>query len=322
MNYYKILIYSSLLLMIFACKKAEIPVKKHEVGNVISNSFEMGSDYRNQAFFDLGTNSFVSQNLKTSWDLGFECGVSGWHITLNGANLMGIAKINNTTFGAISDTVGIVWQWDSNTGHLDSTAIGDWQNNNGIYILDRGMDNLGIHRGFSKVEFQSVSNTNYTFKISELDGSNLNQVTIEKDNILNNISYSVSSNSLVTVEAPKENWDISFTQFTHYFHDHELAYLVTGVITNRNGVEVTKVFDKQFNDITIDDITQYQFSDALNVIGYDWKYYAFSEGTYLTKPEQNYIIKSTEGIYYKLHFIDFYDAQGDKGAPTFELQEL
>lgn len=318
----KFLIYLSLLLVIFSCKKAEIPVQKHEVGNVITNSFEMGSDYRNQAFFDLGTNSFVSQNIKTIWDLGFECGANGWHITLNSANLMSVATMENVSFGSITDTVGAVWKWDANTGHLDSTAIGDWQNNNGIYILDRGMDNLGIHRGFSKVEFQSVSNTSYTFKVANLDGSNLNQVTVSKEDALNIVSYSVQTNSLVTVEPPKEDWDISFTQFSHYFHDHELAYLVTGVLTNRNGVEVVQVYDKDFLDITSEDLSQYQFSTALNVIGYDWKYYAFSEGTYLTKPEKNYIIKSTEGIYYKLHFIDFYNAQGDKGTPTFELQEL
>ncbi len=308
--------------MAFACKKAEIPVKKHEVGNVISNSFEMGSDYNKQAFFDLGTDRFVSQNLKTSWDLGFECGESGWHITLNGANLMGIAKVDNLTFGAITDTVGAVWQWDSNTGHIDSTAIGDWKNNNGIYILDRGLDNLGVHRGFSKVAFQSVSNSSYTFKIANLDGSNLNQVTIEKDNALNYVSYSVQTNSLITVEPPKENWDISFTQYTYYFYEHELAYLVTGVLINQNKVQVAKVFDKEFSEITNEDISSLDFSTAINSIGYDWKYYDFDASTYLTRPSKNYIIKSTEGIYYKLHFIDFYNAQGDKGTPTFELQAL
>ncbi len=311
-----------LLFVTFSCKKAEIPIKKHEVGNIITNSFEMGSDYRYQSFFDLGSNSFVSKNIKTSWDLGFQCGENGWHITLNEANLMAVAKIENTPFLAIEDTIGVAWKWDSNTGHLDSTAIGNWRNNNAVFIIDRGMDYEGIHRGFSKVEFQTVSNNNYTFKISNLDGSNLHQVTLEKNNTLNIVSYSISTNSIVTVEPPKENWDLEFTQYTYYFYDHELAYLVTGVLSNRNGVEVTQVFDKEFSVITLDDINKYSFSSAQNTIGYDWKYYDFDAGSYLTKPSKNYIVKSTEGIYYKLHFIDFYNAQGDKGTPTFELQEL
>jgi len=319
---FKLLIYSSFLFVIFSCKKAEIPVKKHEAGNVISNSFEMGSDYRNQAYFDLGTNSFVSQNLKTTWDLGFENGANGWHIYLNGANLMGASKVENRTFSQVTDTVGIVWDWDSNTGHIDSTAIGDWRNSTAVYIIDRGMNHLGIHRGFSKVQFQSVSATDYSFKVSDLDGTNLNEVTIQKNNELNEIAYSISSNNIVSVEPPKENWDLAFTQYTYYFYEHELAYLVTGILINKNKVEVAKVFDKSFDEITSETVSTYDFSTEMNVIGYEWKFYDFDTSTYLTRPSKNYIIKTTEGVYYKLHFLDFYNNQGDKGTPTFELQAL
>jgi hypothetical protein len=39
-------------------------------------------------------------------------------------------------------------------------------------------------------------------------------------------------------------------------------------------------------------------------------------------PEMIYLLKSKEGYYWKLHFVDFYDSNGDKGSPAFEYQEL
>jgi len=318
----KIVLFGGLLLLVMACKKEEIPVKKHESGEIITSSFEMGSDYRNQAFFDLGTNSFVAQNVKTIWDLGFEASPSGWHVILNSANVMAVARVENTMFNAVTDTIGLTWHWDANTFHLDSTAIGDWRNSTAIYVVDRGMDYLGLHRGFAKLKLMHVTPTSYTFMLANLNGSNQQQITIEKDTTLNFMAFSIATGTVVEVEPPKNNWDISFTQFTHYFEQEEMAYLVTGVLLNPNGVEVAKVFDKEFAQITSDDINNYTFTSAINTIGYEWKYYDFDAGTYLTLPSKNYILKSTEGDYYKLHFIDFYNAQGDKGTPTFELQKL
>ena len=98
--------------------------------------------------------------------------------------------------------------------------------------------------------------------------------------------------------------------------------MVTGVLANRNGVQTAQVFDKDFAEISSEDIGSYEFSDAIDVIGYDWKYYDFSLANYTINLDQNYIIKTTEGVFYKLHFIDFYNDNGDKGTPTFEIQKL
>jgi hypothetical protein len=130
--------------------------------------------------------------------------------------------------------------------------------------------------------------------------------------------------SIVSIEPPKEEWDLIFTQFTNIFYDEDppLPYLVTGCIINRNVVEVCQVYDKDFEAITIEDIDKCPFSKNINTIGYDWKIYDFDTGQYKVYSNQNYIIKSTEDKYYKLHFIDYYDQQGNKGTPTFEFQEL
>ena len=80
--------------------------------------------------------------------------------------------------------------------------------------------------------------------------------------------------------------------------------------------------EKEFNEITYEDIESYSFSSNQDVIGYDWKDFDFDSGFYLIYAEKNYIIKNGLDQYFKIHFIDFYDDLGEKGHPTFEIQQL
>ncbi len=322
------LLFSSLILIIFSCKKEEIPVAKYVPGEAVINSFEMGSDYRKQSFFDLKTNTFVSENLKTSWDLGFESGIEGKHIFLNSSNLMFAARVENVSFNSVTDTVGLTWKWDSSDGNLNTTAIGDWQSGNYIYVIDRGTDFLGDHRGFSKVVFNSVSSNEYSFRIANLDGTNDQQVFVQKNNEVNNTAFSITSNKVVQIQPPKSDWDIKFTQYIHYFDFfqelqlEDEPYLVTGVVLNRHNVQVAEFFNKEYDQISFEDVSSLNFSSNIDAIGYDWKEFDFSQNNYTVLTTNIYIIKTTEGFFYKMRFLDFYNDQGDKGTPVFEFQEL
>ena len=322
----KQLIYLLFLLVTISCKKSEIPVEKHLPGDSVVNSVNMGNNYKKHSFFDLKTNRLVSEVLKISWDLGFESGVNGNHVILNSSNGMAVARVSNVAFNAINDTLGLVWKWDASSGDLDSTAIGSWETDNFVYVINRGSDYLGNHRGLCKLAMQSVSATQYTFKVANLDGSLEEQITVNKDSSVNFTAFSLTTRAVEIVEPPKEEWDFQFTQYVHYFEFflgvYGESYVVTGVLTNRNGVEVAEVFTKSYESISMSDVSSANFSSTIDVIGYDWKEFNFSTGIYEVYSEKNYIIKSTEGVYYKLHFIDFYNQQGDKGVPTFEFQEL
>ncbi|MBL4592795.1 MAG: HmuY family protein [Flavobacteriales bacterium] len=316
----KYLLPLSLSVFLFSCEKEELPIPAHDPGDVITSSVSMESDYRYQLFFDLGTNTMVKKNMKTDWDLGFETSASGINVILNGAKYIKTANTGTTNFTNISDTLGYSFLIDMPSGSMDSTAIGTWSVNN-VYIIDRGFDELGAHQGFSKVELISVSSNSFNIHFSNLNGTNDVMMNIPKDDAYNFTFLSLDGN-IASIEPPKENWDIMFSQYTHYYYDDETTYLVTGCLSNRNKVEVAEVFDKDFLSITINDINNYSFSPNINMIGYDWKEYVFSTGQYTVYIHQNYIIKSTEGKYFKLHFIDFYDEYGVKGTPTFEFQEL
>lgn len=303
-----------------SCMKDEIPVPTHDSGDVIENAINLEMDYRYQAYYDLETDEFVGQNLKTAWDLGFEANEFGNHIVLNTAKSMA-ASITpvGTSFADVVNTVGADWQYDVSSGNLDSTAIGDWLTNSGVYLLDRGYSFDGTHQGYRKVEFGQISSNEYEIHYANLDGSNENTYTIQKESDYNFTFFSLETNDVVSIEPPKEDWDLVFGQYAHMF-DPTFAYLVTGILSNRNNVEVAEVFDKPFVDIDFADISNYTFSTDINVVGYDWK--LFNGGTYETDPTKNYIVKSTEGLYFKIHFVDFYNDLGDKGNPRFEIALL
>jgi len=318
----KLIKYLSILLLTFSiasCLKKEIPILQHEPGETITNQIDLGSDYRYFAYYDFESNSFSNQNLKTAWDLGFETNNVGYRIILNGAKSMAAGLAFNSNFFQVTDTNGISWKYDVSSGNLDSIALIDWQTVTKPFIIDLGYNASGNHNGFRKMEILSFSNANYSIHYSGLNGSNEQTVVIEKDSDYNFTFYSFQTNSTVTIEPKKETWDLYFGQFTHLF-EPDFPYLVTGVLTNRNGIEVAQVFDLPFELINFSHVSAYPFHASINRIGYDWKY--FNGNSYTILPEKNYIVKTIEGNYYKIHFINFYNANGVKGTPTFEVQAL
>lgn len=308
------------ILVFLACEKQEIPIQPHESGDVITNSVKLENDYRYQVFFDLETNKEVARNLKTEWDLAFDCSANSNKVLLNSAKYMRAANTLSTNFAAINDTTGYVFKIDMPSGNIDSTAIGNWTPNN-VYIIERGFNELGQHLGFCKFEIIVSDANQYQVHFAKLDGTNDFTMIIPKDNDYN-FSFLSFAGSIKNIEPPKEDWDLMFTQYTHYFSDTKTSYLVTGCVTNRHKVLTAQVFNKPFENINLDDVNQYVFYNTINKIGYNWKEYNYNTGVYEIFYDMNYIIKSTEEKYFKLHFIDFYDTFGVKGTPVFEFQEL
>ena len=65
------------MFVFISCEMEEIPVSPHNPGDIQINQIELSNDYRHQVFYDLGSNSIISDNLKTDWDLGFESSSQG-----------------------------------------------------------------------------------------------------------------------------------------------------------------------------------------------------------------------------------------------------
>jgi hypothetical protein len=265
----------------------------------------------------------VGQNLKSSWDLGFETSANGYRVILNTAKAMFTWNTGDTNFVAVNDTTGFFANrsWDEASGNLDSTAIGNWTTDHPVYILDRGYNENGVFQGMRKLKIESVDASGYTIRFSEMNGNGDTLFFIPKDTAYNFTFLSLSSGGhLTTVEPPKETWDIVFTQYVHIFHNPTEPYIVTGGLLNRYQVEAARDTVTGFSVIDYSQAIMYPLSPAINTIGYDWK--VFSGNTYFTNPAMSFIIRDHTGTYYKLHFIDFYDSNGIKGNPKWEMQQL
>ncbi len=343
-------LFFALMVSLFAsCFKKDEAIVLQPPGNVEVDQVAMGADYVNQIYYQLSTKeSFVSDH--RSWDLAFETSTSGYHIWINGSNQIFVANTYNSNFNYINDTIGANWKWDASSWHKDSTAIGDWVNTNppdptvaseipfnsapgkieemeastGVYLIDLGPDMAATER-FKKAVFETVDHFQYTFKYSNLDNSDLHEITIQKEPAYAYTYFSIRNNNQVVYPEPiKPKWDILFTRYRTilYSGGTMLHYPVTGVLINPEGYSVA--IDSTIEFSTID----YAFAKNLNyqsnrdVIGYNWKHYLFTPPLYEVSSYINYIIKDNKGYYWKLHFIGFNNDQGVKGYPQFEYQRL
>lgn len=318
---YPILLLLALIVLATGCLKEDTPVDMPDPGETVTLTVNMGADYKHQIWFDLGTESVVKTALKTDWDISFNSKTGDDHIYVNTGKLMKAAKAS-AEFENVTTASGLNMRADDNTGNPDSLAFSGWQVGD-VFVIDRGYTETGALVGTVKLQITGLDNGVLSFRYAQLDGSDERSGQITKNETYNVVAYSFTNHQQLYAEPPKADWDLAFTQYTFIFYEPDYTpYLVTGVFSNAHGVTVAEDQTKNFVDITVDDVANFTFSPVRDVIGYDWKVYDFDIASYRISSEINYIIKDAEGTYYKLHFIDFYDNNGLKGAPKFTMQRL
>lgn len=314
------LLIACLIPILGSCFKKEIPVERPTSGAETSQ-VEIGSDYANQIYYDLETNSILRQNNREVWDLAFEAGDNGFHVLLNSSKIMAAALSSETDITALTSDAGLTYGWDYPSGDWDSIAMKDWQVLGKVYAIDMGLSTTGLNLGKKKLKIVSVSDTEYQIQFADLTSTSIQTATIPKSATAGFTYFTMSgSGSVVDLEPDKEVWDLLFTNYCHVFDGHT-PYSVVGILSNRYGVKLQEV-TIPFADLKHSDILESNFVDRLNVIGYDWKAYNFDTGTYAISSNRTFVVKTINGRYFKMRFIDFYDDNGVKGAPKFELQEL
>ncbi|HBH07008.1 MAG TPA: hypothetical protein DDX92_10455 [Flavobacteriales bacterium] len=320
----KYLVIIFLLLTLSNCDREEIPVEPRPPGDAIIGQVDLRSDYLHQIWFNLSDNQIISTNSKTDWDLSFEITGTEELILLNTAKLMFAARTQEEDILNVMDTVGLDFDWDVSSGNTDSLAITDWKNHDKIWVIDRGIDELGRHLGFAKVTFNLNSDNSIDIQWAELNGLSWNTTIVVEREGIRRSCFSFETGQQIDIEPQSVEWDIVFTQYTFIFDQIEeiTPYLVTGVLGNTDRVEAMQVFDKSFEEISRENIDQSRFSKVQDIIGYDWKYYDFDANSYLIEPNRNFVVRTADGVLYKLHFIDFYNDMGEKGNPQFEIARL
>lgn len=333
---FKTLIYVLGIFWLTSCFQEDEPVPPYQSPpGVTSNVVNMGPLYGTQWFYDIATDSFVSIINRDSWDLAFQCGDDEFHIYTNLAKRMSVANSGTTDFNAVTSSSGLSFRFDRSEGYIDSTAFGEWGNFSGgnvishnyVYVVDRGITTLGVNIGEKKVQLLGLTGGNYQIRFANLNGTSDYTVSIPKNNTYNfmHLSFDGTGN-VFAAQPPKEDWDLVFTQYTAKVTQEATQitedYSVNGVLINQHAVEVARDFTKPFAEINYTDLSTYTYSTFWDAIGYDWKYYDFDAMMYVIEPGRTYIIKSTEGDFYKMRFTSFVNDLGEKGYPAFEISKF
>ena len=323
-----------LMSMIFqSCFKKDQMIAPHPRENVLTDTIPMTQNYLHQVYFSLDSAKIVSMNVKTVYDLGFECSRSGWHVILNTSDFMKVADLGSVPFGNPHDTTGLKLSFDKSDGNPDSTAIGRWFTisgqdtlaSNHVYAVSRGLDELGNPLGLYQLILDSLKYNTFYFRYAPLKGGPVSSAAVTKNPEVSYIFFSLKSGSVVPVEPPSQTYDLQFTQYTTLLFTSlgfPYPYLVTGVLLNRHKVEAAVDSTLDFSTINREQAMSMTYSKAMDAIGWEWKAYSFSTGVYTIWPNRNYFIHTVSGSYCKLRFIGFYSKDGLKGYPVIEYKIL
>jgi len=337
---FKLILAFTLPLLLTSCFKEDERVIPYTPGDVSTTVIGMMEDYRYMAFFSLSEGRVIDSSIKYEWDLALTSKENDYTLHPNTSLFLKIAHTESFNFDStytVND--GLSWQFDSSDGDPAGNAIGDWWldedstivTTGEVLLVDRGIDAEGLPRGYLKIQPSlNIETKTVTIRIASLNGSDERSFELVKDTERPFTVLSFETGVLSDQPFPPTNeWDLWFTQYTTLLYTDEgeaYPYLVTGTLINRETCSVTLDTIHPFNNLSRELAESFEYSSRLDTIGYNWKKIngdvTSGNVTYTPRPNYSYIIKTVEGYYYKLRFIDFYNQEGKKGYPKIEYQRL
>lgn len=312
-----------------------------------------GPNQPNQVYVDLSgqTETGVPRD---KWDLKFYSG-DEFRVKLNSSLYMMAAELQTTDIDAITETdvqnlqpemaflvEGSNEFVDAPSGNLNETAIAEISaipSENKVYLLKMGNEIgtntpeepsgvaiAGDPRGWKKIRILRDGN-NYILHYADLNATTHQQIIISKSSGFNFTYFNFNSESIVTVEPSKTNWDLNFTVFTEVEELTPTELTAYGysdyVMTNVYGeVKAYRVSTDDFNyeNFSRQDIIEENFIIDQQVIGSSWRD--------VIPPDRGlfqnifYVVKDSEGNIYKLQFTALFNENGVRGYPEFQYELL
>jgi hypothetical protein len=287
-----------------------------------------------QSYFDFGTNLTVSVNSIDTWQLGFETKPAGWHITVNSGDNWFIWNSHQSDFEmTLNPPSHVLWPYDIQSAFPDSTSTGDWTTSengernytNDVYLL--GKYSQGQYVLQKRIQFLHVDSTGYRFCYRNEDSGLSDTVSIMKADSVNFVYYDFTERAQQNLEPNDTSYDIVFGSYYDLATEFGITipYLVRGVFLNLNGTSAVLDSLNSYDEINYDRLKDYVFTTQRDIIGYRWKdvNVDISSGSaqYTVRDNYTYIIRTSDGRYYKMHFLSF-SLNGISGFPRFEFREL
>lgn len=301
-----------------------------------TQTITLGASYANDVYYSL-KNGVVSTISRTDWDIAFSVSTRSSSIIINeGANVALWVYPKTWTWATPSDTTGIkTWtsrvrnsntDWEIGAFNANATSHPNygWGNYNetshNIVNADGGalfiikLRNGSYKRVWIETKFSSAQK--YTFRYSNIDGTNAQTVTeMSLVGYKGNYGYySLQDNQLIVNREPdKSTWELLFTKWEDV--NSGQPYIVTGVLQNI-GIKAVDLTTTDFTNIVY---TTDQFSSEINTIGYDWKTPPMS-GPWVVLNNKAYVVRNAAGKDYLIVFKTFVGSS--TGVLTFDIREL
>jgi HmuY protein len=315
------------LIIINACKKntdsATLDTK--------SASLSLGAVYANEIYYRL-SDGLITSVPRNNWDIGFV------------VSPREAAILTNATSGVILKAypVSAGWNW---VDPVDTAGFYSWTNlynsdttwtegafnmnatghpNYGWGVYDVNTHNLtGISLYIIKTRagtYKKIWIMNklsalqkYTFRYSDLDGSNENTISLDLAGSTKNfVYYSLDTDEEVDREPAKDQWDILFTKWI----DKSINYPVTGVLQN---IDVTAQESTDIDPMS-KVFPSTGFLTNISTIGSDWKIINMQTYQYTIDETRVFFIKDPNGQVYRIKFKTFEGST--TGNLTFDVSIL
>jgi len=306
--------------------------------NAASDTVLTGPQYAQQVWYSLETGQKTTID-KTSWDIALSAKSFSVAIMVNdGAN----THLWKHPTAAITD-------WNT----VDTTGISTWEESynsetdweegafnafpNGSYDYGWGGYDMNTHNvtgnsifiiqlsngDYKKLIIEELlANGTYNFKYADLDGSNEENVSLDKADFPNKnfAYYNLTTNQAENLEPASNEWDLLFGQYTSFIPTGPgtvMAYKVTGVLNN---VDVLTAKVEGVDAVNYSDYQSHTLDSAKNTIGYDWKTFDMNNNVYNMADSTVFFVQDKSENIWKVIFTGF--GGSADGSFSFSKEKL
>ncbi|HEY9082501.1 MAG TPA: T9SS type A sorting domain-containing protein [Vicingaceae bacterium] len=264
----------------------------------VSETVSMQAQYQQQVFYNL-ENGIIKSESVTNWDIAFAVsgnGAAGSAILLNETNATLWAYPGDTSEWSTFDTTNYsTWERLLNTDtSWTNGAFNVYRGANGMFDMGWGIlnpqnnywtfgDSLYLIKladnSFKKLWIVSLKTGTWEFKYANVDGSNEQTITFNKNSYPNRnfVYFSIINNQLIDREPDNTTWELTFVKHTDYISYANQYVGVTSVFSNVN-VWSAKGNYPDFVTANAATSPQTAFTKNINNIGREWKKYSSANG--------------------------------------------
>lgn len=322
------IILAVILLANTSCEKAESPITlPPKPEGVQLMEAPIGRDYDRMVFLNLQTGQQFFADIN-SYDFKFESQANQRMVMMNGGREVLVASTGKLEFGPV-DLNTLSWDWDRSSATYDSLRLMPTLKFNNeydtIFVVDRGI-RLSNDKRYYQIKFVSVNEREYNIEVADINGNNRKEISIAKDPNREFVYFDYE-NGYLNFEPNRNDWHIVFKRHRTIYYEYSppLLYTVVGTYINRYKVEVGVDSSFSFNEINFEHSRGVAFHNKLDFIGFEWKWPNFTATgvVYSCRTNWNFFIRERgQSTMFKLRFIDFYNSEGIKGYPRFEVQQI